>query len=172
MALSALEQDMLRAWLGEQRRYDAGNWDFSHTLVSRVSYLVAKSQDELLPTHLPKRFDTSREFDARFKKGLDVLVRQGLLKPTKVSNHRQPRGTFGYKQHQRRGKDYFLTREGRIQAEGLVESKRPQPDGDVGFAEKRVADVALGTTPELQYRWAPRLEGRPRRARRRRSVVG
>ena len=142
--LKAIEQELLLALATEQERYEARHgWSFRHTLWSRVSYTLAEARGRLKPTHIPGKFDMDRAFERTFRRLVERLIRRGLVRFRPIGDRRQPRQTLGYRGHEARVRDIFLTDAGKIAAAELRASAPaptdgppaaivPEPDGDLG----------------------------------------
>lgn len=185
---SPAERELLLTLAEEQARWERGEWDFKTTLWSRVSYRMAKARDKLTPTHIPGKFNLDRVFEVTFRRLVHRLFKQGLVKLRPIGEHEQPRQTLGYRAHEARTRDLFLTDAGAALVRTLTApSPRPEPDGEVGRGAAPVPapDGDLGRPPAplpapvkaLVLALAPRAAGatrprvvraeRPTRARKR-----
>ncbi|MCB9735423.1 MAG: hypothetical protein H6745_22775 [Deltaproteobacteria bacterium] len=189
---SAAERELLLVLAEEQERWERGEWDSRTTLWSRVSYRMGKARDKLTPTHIPGKFNLDRVFEVTFRRLVHRLFKQGLvrLRPIGDQAEERPRQTLGYRAHEARTRDLFLTDAGRALAAALrppapaprpepdgevgrQEAPRPQPDGDVGrqappvsAPRQEVAEVVVAR-PEGATRPRVARAERPTRVRRR-----
>ena len=128
-----LEAELLATLAAEQKRYEAGRWNFTHTLRGRTCYLMAKARGRLSPTHIPGRFNIDRHFRGTFKRTIDRLIKRGFVKTRVIAADKQPEGTFGYNRHQAKAKDAFVTEAGRRWLIGRAAADAVvAPDGDLG----------------------------------------
>ena len=129
--LSNHERELLLALAAEQERFEARRgWDFRHTLWSRVTYTMAAPRGRLTPTHIAGKFDLDRAFEHTFRRLVVRLVKRGLVRFRPIGTGRQPRQTLGYKSHEARVRDIFLTDGGKAVVAALRAAAAPQaPDG-------------------------------------------
>ncbi|PKN54296.1 MAG: hypothetical protein CVU56_27385, partial [Deltaproteobacteria bacterium HGW-Deltaproteobacteria-14] len=112
--LTASERELLLALATEQERYEArSGWSFRHTLWSRVTYTMAEARGRLKPTHIPGKFDMDRAFERTFRRLVRRLMGRGLVRMRPIGDRRQPRQTLGYRGHEARVRDLFLTDAGK-----------------------------------------------------------
>lgn len=154
--LSESERELLLTLAEEQARYEARDgWDFNQTLWARVTYRMARARGRLVPTHIPNKFDMERGFEGKFRRLVARLGKRGLVRYRAIGDSRpRPRQTLGYRSHEARARDLFLTDAGQavvaqLRAEAAPPSppRVPPPDGDVGGAPRPAAPAAGSIPP-------------------------
>jgi len=148
--LAERERELLLILAEEQARYEAREgWDFSHTLWSRTCYRMAAARGRVSPTHIPGKHNVEQRFEGVFRRLVGRLIRRGLVRMRPIGSHPQPQQTLGYKGHEARRRDVFLTKGGHaavtaLRAAGLespgASPPIPEPDGDLGRSTREVPE--------------------------------
>lgn len=160
--LSAAERELVLILAEEQARYEARDgWDFNQTLWARVTYRMARARGRLVPTHIPNKFDMERGFEATFRRLVARLGKRGLVRYRAIGDGRpRPRQTLGYRSHEARARDLFLTDAGKALAAKLRAEAAPPtppsppippPDGDVGGTPRAAAPAT--PSPDGDVGW-------------------
>ena len=120
LKLSSLQESLLVELYEVQRhwRLTRDTWSFNTTVWSKASYTLGKRAGKLRPSPAKGRSNLERKYELRLKTARERLMKLGLAEWASVAGPHEPaKYAQGYKRHQVRGRDLFLTELGMTRAE-------------------------------------------------------